>query len=59
MIVHEAPLLREPADLQQAGHRALAGRQDSPISNISACRQLRWKNSGAKLRITAAKRDGR
>ena len=30
MIVHEAPLLREPADLQQAGHRTFAGCQDSP-----------------------------
>ena len=31
MIVDEAPLLREPADLQQAVHRTFAGRQDSPV----------------------------
>src|SRR3954451_24277720 len=30
----------------------------APISSISAWRQLRWKNSGAKQRITSAKRAG-
>src|SRR3954452_9804276 len=30
----------------------------APISSISAWRQLRWKNSGAKQRITPAKRAG-
>src|SRR5215207_10307617 len=30
----------------------------APVSSISACRQLRWKKSGAKQRITAAKRGG-
>src|SRR3954466_1540944 len=31
----------------------------APISSTSAWRQLRWKNSGAKCRMTVAKRDGR
>src|SRR3954452_25155590 len=31
----------------------------APISSTSAWRQLRWQNSGAKCRITVAKRDGR
>jgi hypothetical protein len=68
VVVDEAPLAGEPGDAKDAGDRALAGRQGSehcserrrlaPISSTSACRQLRWKKSGAKHRITAAKRDG-
>src|SRR5829696_7586912 len=30
----------------------------APIRSISACRQLRWKKSGAKQRMIAAKRGG-
>src|ERR671913_1973699 len=35
------------------------GARIAPISSTSACRQLRWRRSGAKRRITAAKRAGR
>src|SRR5215213_2624662 len=35
------------------------GARIAPISNTSACRQLRSRESGAKHRITAAKRAGR
>ncbi len=37
----------------------LPGARMAPVSNTSACRQLRWKNSGANARMTAAKRGGR
>jgi hypothetical protein len=33
--------------------------RSAPIRSTSASRQLRWKKSGAKLRITVAKRVGR
>src|SRR4051812_26362359 len=35
------------------------GTRMAPISSTWACRQVRWRKSGAKHRITAAKRAGR
>jgi len=58
MTVHEMPLLRQAGDPRQTGHGARAQRQDGSKRQHSARRQLRWKNSGAQLRTTAAKRDG-
>lgn len=60
LIVGEPPFPAEPRDPQETGHGTCPGARMAPISSNSAWRHVRCcRNTGVKVRMTAAKRAGR
>ena len=59
MIVDELPLTRVAGERSRLATVRRPGVRMAPTSSTWACRQDRWTNKGAKVRMIGAKRAGR